>query len=145
MAEMIDCICCEAAIDELYKLPCKIDEDGYRWVLSRDVAHMIDSIPDADVVARDCYDRILAENDTMREQLAQIGKKPGDTMDDVRPVVKAHWIYHQDDYGDYYECSHCHDEYVVYEGDMCWKFCPTCGAEMKPDKTDREEQSNGGG
>jgi Zn finger protein HypA/HybF involved in hydrogenase expression len=44
--------------------------------------------------------------------------------------VKAHWIYHEDDYGDYYECSHCHDEYVVYESDMEWKFCPTCGAKM---------------
>ena len=91
----------------------------------------IDEIPAADVVARDCYDRILAENDTVRKQLAQIGKKPGDKMDDVRTVVKAHWIYHEDDYGDYYECSHCHDEYVVYESDMEWKFCPTCGAEME--------------
>jgi hypothetical protein len=39
----------EAASDKLYKLPCKIDEDGYRWVLSRDVTHMIDEIPAADV------------------------------------------------------------------------------------------------
>lgn len=50
---------------------------------------------------------------------------------DVRPVVEAHWIYHQDDYCDYYECSNCHDEYVVYEGDMTWKYCPTCGADMR--------------
>ena len=42
----------------------------------------------ADVVARDCYDRILAENDTMRNQLAKVGKKVGDSMDDVRPVVQ---------------------------------------------------------
>lgn len=66
---------------------------------------------------------------------------------DVRPVVKAHWIYHEDDCGDYYECSHCHDEYVVYEGDMCWKFCPTCGAEMKPNldttKGERRDESSG--
>ena len=84
----------------------------------------IDWLPAADM------DAILAENDTMRKQLAQIGKNPGDKMDDVLPVVRAHWIYHEDDYGDYYECSNCHDEYVVYEGDMCWKRCPTCGAEM---------------
>lgn len=44
----------------------------------------LDEVSPADVVARDCYDRILAENDTMRKQLAQIGKKPGDRMDDVR-------------------------------------------------------------
>ena len=52
----------------------------------------------ADVVSRDCYDRILAENDTMREMLAQIGKKPGDKMDDVRIVKEAHRIHHQCDY-----------------------------------------------
>ena len=46
---MCDCISRETAIEELYKLPCKMDEDGYRWVLSRDVAHAIDEIPAADV------------------------------------------------------------------------------------------------
>ncbi|MBQ2139922.1 MAG: hypothetical protein II433_02385, partial [Acidaminococcaceae bacterium] len=51
----------------------------------------IDWIPPADVVARDCYDRILAENDTMRNQLAKVGKKVGDKMDDVRPVVRGKW------------------------------------------------------
>lgn len=109
-----------------------------------DNENMIDRVPAADVVARDCYDRVLAENDTMRKQLAQIGKKAGDTMDDVRPVVKAHWIYHEDDYGDYYECSHCHDEYVVYECDMCWKHCPTCGAEMEPDEAGQRGENDSG-
>ena len=99
----------------------------------------IDWIPPAEVVARDCYDRILAENDTMRNQLAKVGKKVGDSMDDVRPVARAHWIYHEDDCGDYYECSHCHDEYVVYEDDMCWKHCPACGAYMEKMITGKEE------
>ena len=36
-----------------------------------------------DAVARDCFDRILKENDVMRDQLAQIGKKPGDYMDGI--------------------------------------------------------------
>lgn len=49
----------------------------------------IDWIPPADVVSRDCHDRILAENDTMRNQLAKVGKKVGDSMDDVRPVIKC--------------------------------------------------------
>lgn len=61
-----------------------------------------------------------------RKKIARIVAIPAA---DVRPMVRAHWIYHEDDYGDYYECSNCHDEYVVYEGDMHWKFCPTCGAE----------------
>lgn len=63
---------------------------------------------------------------------------------DVRPVVRAHWIYHEDDFGDYYECSHCHDEYVVYEDDMCWKHCPTCGAEMEPDEDGQRGEKNSG-
>lgn len=54
---------------------------------------ILDSIPAADVISRDCFNRILAENDTMREQLAQIGKKPGDSMDDVKHVISfAEWI-----------------------------------------------------
>lgn len=56
----------------------------------------IDWIPPADVVARDCYDRILAENDTMREMLARTGKKCGDSMDDVRPVVFCKDCRHRD-------------------------------------------------
>ena len=39
----------DTAYEKLFQLPCKIDEDGYRWVLSRDVAHMIDEIPAFDV------------------------------------------------------------------------------------------------
>lgn len=55
-----------------------------------DMVGDIDDYPPADVVARDCFNRILAENDTMREQLAAIGKKPGDKMDDVLTVVVGH-------------------------------------------------------
>jgi len=51
------------------------------------IEEKLKSVPAADVVARDCYERILAENDAMREQLASIGKKPRDRMNDVRPVV----------------------------------------------------------
>lgn len=47
------------------------------------VVDMITSIPAADVVSREAFNRILADNDTMRAQLARIGKKPGDSMDDV--------------------------------------------------------------
>ena len=44
----------------------------------------METFPAADVVSRDAFNRILAENDDMRTMLAQIGKKPGDSMDDVR-------------------------------------------------------------
>lgn len=47
---MSDCISREAAIDGIYKdLLCKIDEDGYRWVLSRDVCDMLYKLPTVDV------------------------------------------------------------------------------------------------
>ena len=78
-----DFISLEAAIEtlsEFYHHKSEIQHIALREALNR--------VPTADVVARDCYDRILAENDTMRKQLAQIGKKPGDKMDDVRPVVQ---------------------------------------------------------
>ena len=84
-------------------------------------------IPASDVVARDCYDRILAENDTMREQLATIGKKPGDKMDDVRPVVRGTWLEPDDDYG-YLVCSMCEER---SPNDERWHFCPNCGADMR--------------
>lgn len=51
------------------------------------VVDMITSIPASDVVSRDVFNRLLVENDTMRAQLALIGKKLGDSMDDVRLAV----------------------------------------------------------
>lgn len=41
----------------------------------------------ADVVSRDCFTKILLENDVMSKQLAEIGKRPGDKMDDVLSAV----------------------------------------------------------
>lgn len=127
---MADFISREEALELIDNAPIIAGNENETLISAPKLSDKVYCLPAADVVARDCYDRILAENDTMRKQLAQIGKNPGDKMDDVLPVVRAHWIYHEDDYGDYYECSNCHDEYVVYEGDMCWKRCPTCGAEM---------------
>lgn len=51
------------------------------------VGDWLEDAPAADVVSRNAFNRILAENDDMRAQLAQIGKKPGDSMDDVRRVT----------------------------------------------------------
>ena len=85
----------------------------------------------ADVVSRDCYDRILAQNDTMREMLAQIGKKPGDKMDDVRVALRSEWIIN--DVGDntlYAKCKHCLTTQVLYGGKQPTNFCPNCGANM---------------
>lgn len=40
----------EAAFNEIFKLPPKVDDDGYCWVTRSAVAKRIDSIPAADVV-----------------------------------------------------------------------------------------------
>lgn len=91
-------------------------------------------VPAADVVSRDCYDRILAENDTMREQLAQIGKKPGDSMDDVRPVVRCKDCIHAPLPGD---CEGNDMEWPkidgIYEDCTCPHFCGDNWYSTRPD------------
>ena len=53
---------------------------------------------------------------------------------DVRENVRGKWIHHDDDmYGDYWECSNCHDEFCLIEGDMYYNFCPNCGAGLRKD------------
>lgn len=46
---MDDYISREAAWNGIYSCPTKTDADGYIWVRTKDVAHMIDEIPAADV------------------------------------------------------------------------------------------------
>ena len=43
----------------------------------------------------------------------------------VKEIVYAHWIMHDDDIGLTCECSNCHIETM---GDS--EYCPHCGAEM---------------
>lgn len=52
-----------------------------------EIDEAISAVPAADVVTRDAFNRLLAENDDMRAQLSEIGKHPGDSMEDVRRVV----------------------------------------------------------
>jgi hypothetical protein len=97
----MDFISREAASDKLYKLPCKIDEDGYRWVLSRDVTHMIDEIPAADV-------RTVIRGTWI--ETAPINEETG-----VPLIVK----------GPHLKCSNCGS--VEFRRN----FCPNCGADMR--------------
>lgn len=87
---MADCISRDKAIETVINYEFENCPDYMRDFATKlksavcsDIRTGLQALPAADVVARDCYDRILAENDTMREQLAQVGKKPGDKMDDV--------------------------------------------------------------
>lgn len=104
-----------------------------------DMLDDIDAYPPADVVLRSCYDRILAENDTMREQLATIGKKPGDKMDDVRHIVPSEWERPEGvtSRSWVFRCKQCGN--VAYwpipknQKAVCgYPLCPFCGATMKP-------------
>lgn len=105
------------------------------------VESLVAPIPSSDVVARDCYNRVLKENDVMREQLAKIGKKPGDIMDDVKREKRGKWEEHNYD-PEYlicdFSCSECGvylEEYYFGEGQWPGKtdhyFCSNCGADMR--------------
>lgn len=108
----------------------KLDGTPYR---KEDIETFVESlvvpIPSADVVDRDCYNRVLKENDTMREQLAKIGKKPGDSMDNVRPVINARKIkFYNNPWTDrkFTTCAACHGKVGPHD-----KFCKHCGAKFE--------------
>lgn len=90
-------------------------------------------VPSADTVDRKCYDQILSENDTMREQLAQIGKKPGDKMNDVRLAPSGKWVIETIfKSGVYlYRCSHCSKRMYTFGSLPPEKFCSECGCDMR--------------
>ena len=43
----------------------------------------------------------------------------------VKEILYAHWIIHEDYFGLTCECSNCHFETMGYS-----EYCPHCGAEM---------------
>lgn len=90
---------------------------------------IMETYPAADVVARDCYDRVLAENDAMREQLAKIGKKPGDSMEGVTRQLHGHWL--EEDNGCRQICSECGEEHEWSPGGFRASYCDACGAKME--------------
>ena len=51
-----------------------------------------------------------------------IGNRP---RANVKEIIYAHWIMHEDYFGLTCECSNCHIETI---GDS--EYCPHCGAEM---------------
>ena len=56
---------------------------------------------------------------------------------DVMPVIYGHWIQHEEDEEDEYECSACHCRfdydtiYGIFDNRFQYaKYCPNCGAKM---------------
>lgn len=106
-----------------------------------DIPSKIRGIPSADVVTRDCYDRILWENDTMRQQLADIGKAFAEKMDDVVERRHGKWIgiphktvskRNRTIHSMVYICPLCR----YSNGRHKSNFCPNCGADMREESED---------
>ena len=96
------------------------------------IRQAVRDVAPSDVVSRDAFDRILAENDTMRAQLAEIGKKPGEEMSDIMRITEDRWV----DTGESkrpeerWECPVCGEkckETVFFSNEPYWNFCPMCG------------------
>lgn len=85
---------------------------------------IMETAPAADVVSRDCYNRLLAENDELRK---------------VRPVVHGHYIGEYDGYADgnpvydMWYCSECGCFFEDWDEKPTYNFCPNCGARMDGD------------
>lgn len=65
-----------------------------------------------------------------------LGACPYEDLKEHAPVRHGRWIFHEDDYWDYVECSECHDEFTSFEGDCAvTNYCPSCGADMRERKS----------
>lgn len=90
-------------------------------------ADVIDAVPAADVVARDCYDRLLAENDDLRKERPvhhsmgnwekRMEQRKGDGYEAYTPV---------------WRCSACGKDYDPATA-LIVNYCPNCGARMDKD------------
>jgi len=98
----------------------------------KSVKNLINMLPAADVVTRDCYDLILYQNDIMIRQLASIGKHFGEKMDDVKPVAHGKWIELPPACNGALltKCSACNRIFTDIQLGMVKHFCPNCGSCM---------------
>ena len=68
----------------------QIDQSLSRVFVTPVGKSIVDKMPAADVVTSDCYNKVLWENDIMREQLASIGKGFAENMQDVKKITRPH-------------------------------------------------------
>lgn len=93
--------------------------DGYV-----NVTRLLDKL-DADIKMLDnCHTWEASAISYMERTINEVIENGGE----FRPVVHAHWIEHEADFGEslYCECSSCHDS----TGIDCTLFCGACGAIM---------------
>ena len=118
-----DCISREAAGNGIYSCPTKTDADGYIWVRTKDVAHMIDEIPAADVrpVVRGKWKNVHPSSPMLDAGGPPYCSVCGKAVP-LRPVVKNQWKL---------ERGHISGPEVVYSTENFFSnFCPNCGADM---------------
>lgn len=97
-----DCISREAAVSEILdKVWTKTDDDGYIWVLRRDVIHTLDDIPAADV--RPVIKAHWIETAPINEET-------------MKPLIVK---------GPHLKCSNCGS--IEFQRN----YCPNCGADMR--------------
>lgn len=121
MAEYIERDSALAFQNELEPMVCKsiMTDELFSATKDSDLVAFLKNIPAADVVSRDCYDRLLAENDELRK---------------VRPIVRGKWkiaMLDHEAFGErprVYYCSVC-NQIVTFRT----FFCPNCGADMRGD------------
>lgn len=93
-----------------YQLEKQESIDGQPRAIRR-ARRIVADFPAADVVARDCYDRLLAENDELRKE---------------RPVRHGRW--------ENGHCTRCGEDVAgrldIWTNVQRFSFCPFCGARM---------------
>lgn len=61
--------------------------------------------------------------------------EPEEVAEDLRPVRRGRWreVFRQPESATaaICECSACKDTVWVYAGPRAWKYCPSCGADMR--------------
>ena len=81
-----------------------------------EIRRLLQDLEPSDVVSRDCYDKLLAENDRLREE---------------RPVTHGYWKRERNGF---LYCSVCDAvspaEDLYEESIVCPKYCHVCGSVM---------------
>ena len=91
---------------------------------------LLSTYPAAPVVSREEFEMVEHERNAARYQLKLIGKKIGDSMDDVRIIRKGKWLFYNTGFGFSHKCSYCNFN-VKERWIALYDFCPGCGADMR--------------
>lgn len=84
---------------------------------------------DADEITK-ALDEVLKDPDVHSQSSATLfvnfTKQVLSDSNEVDPFTHGHWIREEDEFGNYWVCSHC--DYPNYNGNF--QYCPNCGSKM---------------